>query len=98
MASGMDEPPHCCDNKDTDQDDAVVVHSRDSGGKYICWRYRSAKAIRDSCCSALTEAEHDVEENDECYSDAIYGKTRRSHPKRTPRYVIPSGEQMRSDG
>jgi len=88
----MDEPPCCCDKKDTHQDDAVVVHSRDSGGKYICYRSRSVKVIRDSCASALTEAEHDVEEYDKRYRDAVYSKTRRAHPKRTSRNVFPSGE------
>lgn len=97
VVSGMDEPPHRCDDKDTDQDDTVVVHRRDGSGHSICLRSGSARVSRDSCGSGLTEAEHDVEENDQEHGDAIDCITRRAHPKRTSGNVFPSGEHVRSD-
>ena len=41
VASGMDEPPRCCENEHTNQYDAVVVHGRFSGRIHICYIFVS---------------------------------------------------------
>ena len=46
----------------------------------------------------LTEAEHDVEEDDEQHRDGVDGVAGRAHPEGTLRDVLAAGEEVRSDG
>lgn len=93
----MDEPPYRCDDKNADQDDTVVVHRGYSRGEDICYKYILVNLIRQYMWSILTEAKHDVEEDDKCYCDNINSIARRPHPERAPGNVFPSSKQVRSD-
>lgn len=45
----------------------------------------------------LTEAEHDVEKNDQNDSYSLYEETGLAHPERSRRYVLAACEEMRSN-
>lgn len=46
----------------------------------------------------LTEAEHDVKEDNQQHGDGVDGIARRTHPKRSLGNILPAREEMRPDG
>ena len=97
MLASVREPPRCRDDETSDEDDAVVVHRRYQRREGVCCAGRVSERSLRRRVGVRTEAEHDVEENDQEDGYGVDEVAQGAHPEWPWRNVPPSCEKVGTD-